>query len=80
MICFECSSSGISRQAVGLCHHCSAALCPEHARTVDDPVRATYAISETVVLPKHARLLLCEICRDALLQSHEASALAALGI
>ncbi len=78
MICFECSKSGMSREAVGLCHHCSAALCLEHARTVDDPVTATYAISKTVVLPKHARLILCATCRDALLQSHEASAIAAL--
>ncbi len=78
MICFECSKSGASRDAVGLCHHCSAALCAEHARTVDDPVTATYAISKTVVLPKHARLMLCEICRDALLQRHDASVVAAL--
>ena len=78
MICFECAKSGTSREAVGLCHHCSAALCSEHARTVDDPVTATCAISKTVVLPKHARLILCETCRAALLQSHDPSTLAAV--
>lgn len=74
MICFECAATGTRSEAVGLCHHCSAALCSGHARTVDDPVLATHAISKTVVLPKHARLILCETCRAALLQSHEGSA------
>jgi hypothetical protein len=74
MLCFDCSRSGESREAVGLCHHCSAALCAEHARTVDDPVSATYAVCQTVVLPKHARLILCDVCRAALEQSHDTSA------
>jgi len=30
MECHQCLQSGISREAVGLCHHCSAALCAEH--------------------------------------------------
>lgn len=71
MICFDCSKSGESRQAVGLCHHCSAALCARHAQTVDDPVAATFAVCKTVVLPKRARLVLCDVCRMALEQSHD---------
>lgn len=73
MVCFDCARLGESREAVGLCHHCSAALCAEHARTVDDPVTATYTVCKTVVLPKRARLILCDLCRAALEQSHEAN-------
>jgi hypothetical protein len=71
MICFECAKFGLSREAVGLCHHCSAALCPQHARTMEDPVTATCVMFKPTALPKHARLILCSICRDALEQSHE---------
>jgi hypothetical protein len=70
MHCYECSKVGRKEDAVGLCHHCSAALCPEHARVVTDPVTASYPIAQTVVLPLHARLLLCETCLAALQQTH----------
>ncbi len=77
MICFECARSGIDRQAVGLCHHCSAALCSDHAQTADDPVTAVYPVCKSVVLPKHARLILCETCHAALSQRHEGKEVAA---
>lgn len=70
MICYECCKLGETRDAVGLCHHCSAALCLNHARVVDDPVTASFPVSKTVVLPKHARLMLCDTCMSALHQSH----------
>lgn len=72
MMCFECAKAGTVREAVGLCHHCSVALCSDHARIVDNPVTAVYPVAKTVVLPKHARVLLCEICKAALGQSHQA--------
>ena len=65
MLCYECSRDKTRREAVGLCNHCSVALCPDHACIVNDPVTAIYPISKTVVLPKKARLLLCAICRSA---------------
>ena len=74
MICFECERAGENRDAIGICHHCSAGLCSEHARTVDDPVTAVYAVCKTVVLPKRARMILCEICRAALEQARETGA------
>lgn len=40
MSCHECLRAGIVRDAVGLCHHCSAAFCTEHMCVVDDPVTA----------------------------------------
>ena len=40
MFCYECCNDGQTREAVGLCHHCSAALCANHAHIVDDPVTA----------------------------------------
>jgi hypothetical protein len=42
MICYECRSRGETRDAVALCHHCSAALCGEHALVLSDPVAVTY--------------------------------------
>ena len=70
MHCYECSQAGIARDAIGLCHHCSAGLCSEHACTVADPVIVSYPIAKTVVLPNEARLLLCRTCKAALEQKH----------
>jgi hypothetical protein len=69
MMCFECAKLGAARDAVGLCHHCSAALCSDHARTVDDPVTAVFPVAKTITLPKHARLVLCDTCKAAMEQS-----------
>jgi hypothetical protein len=69
MSCYECSKIGRNQDAVGLCHHCSAALCREHVRIVADPVTTRYPISKTVTLPLRARLLLCETCLAALEQT-----------
>jgi hypothetical protein len=69
MLCYECSQIGRNQDAVGLCHHCSAALCHEHSRIVADPVTTTYPIYKTVILPLRARLLLCETCLVALSQT-----------
>lgn len=72
MICYECAKSGKRSEAVGLCHHCSAALCSDHAIAIDDAVTALDAVCKAVVLPKHARLILCATCQLALAQSHPA--------
>ena len=69
MKCFECFRIQTSREAVALCHHCSVALCAGHAYVVDDPVRTIYPVATTVVLPVHARLVLCDTCKAALTQS-----------
>jgi hypothetical protein len=71
MLCYECSQSGRRSEAVGICHHCSAALCASHAQTIDDPVTARYPVARTVTLPLRARLLLCETCASALRQKPE---------
>jgi len=70
MHCYECSKAGTNSEAVGLCHHCSAALCVDHACIVADPVTTTYPLNRTVVLPKSARMLLCGTCLQALRQIH----------
>ena len=44
MICHECQQAGKTRDAVALCHHCSAALCLEHAlirKRAGSPVEVT---------------------------------------
>jgi hypothetical protein len=68
MHCYECSKDDVTRDAVGLCHHCLAALCTEHACVVADPVTAIYPLMRPTELPKHARLLLCCTCKAALEQ------------
>jgi hypothetical protein len=56
MHCYECLEAGVTRDAVGLCHHCSAALCTEYACVVADPVTAIYPLILTVVLPKPCKV------------------------
>lgn len=73
MICYECQQAGKRRDAVALCHHCSAALCQEHALVLADPVTAQYPVCKTVILPLRARVFLCSTCKDALQQTVEAS-------
>jgi hypothetical protein len=68
MLCYECSKAGRSQQAIGLCHHCSAGLCADHASVIADPVTTTYPLCRTVVLPQKARQLLCATCLRALQQ------------
>ena len=68
MQCYECSSEGMTREAIGVCHHCSAGLCAEHACFVSDPLTARHPIAQTVVLPRRARVLLCPMCKNALEQ------------
>jgi hypothetical protein len=68
MYCYECSQAGTRQEAIGICHHCSVALCQQHASMITDPVTMTALINRTVVLPKKARLLLCTTCLAALQQ------------
>jgi hypothetical protein len=66
MLCYECSKLGKDRAAVGLCHHCSAGLCSDHACIVEDPVTTTVLMLRTVALPRKARVFLCGTCVQAL--------------
>jgi hypothetical protein len=38
MVCYECFMRGQRRDAIGLCHHCSVAVCAEHAEVVAVPI------------------------------------------
>jgi hypothetical protein len=69
MKCYECLTEGRERDAVALCHHCSAALCETHLSCLDDPVTATEPLVKVVSLPLRARLFLCATCRAALEQT-----------
>ncbi len=71
VICYECEQLGTRRDATAFCHHCSAALCSEHAVVVSDPVTAQYPVVKTIVLPLRARLFLCSTCMQALHQTAE---------
>ncbi len=71
MLCYECCQAGKISEAAGICRHCSAGLCSNHARTVTDPVTAIYGVAMKVVLPLQARLILCDTCFSALRQNRE---------
>ena len=73
MCCYECSQASTRSEAIGICHHCSVALCQQHGLMISDPVTMTALINRTVVLPKKARLLLCSTCLAALQQERVAS-------
>ena len=68
MLCYECSKAERNREAVGLCHNCSAGLCADHACVIAGPVTAMRPVFKTVVLPLKARQLLCTRCLGALEQ------------
>jgi hypothetical protein len=68
MFCYECSKAGNHHEAIGLCHHCSVALCEDHGTAIADPVTKIVPLMREVVLPKEARLLLCGTCLAALQQ------------
>jgi hypothetical protein len=66
MECYQCLQSGISREAIGLCHHCSAGLCAEHICAVEEPPMIKHLMVPATVFPKKARLMLCTTCKEAL--------------
>ena len=67
MSCYECAQGGICREAVGLCHHCSAGLCAEHVITVTESDSQGGWVPRSS-RPRKARLLLCRACHAALQQ------------
>ena len=72
MVCYECSLAGNRRDAVGVCHFCSAGLCAEHANVVAEVIGAQVPIVKMVALPRKARRLFCSICKEAVEQLREA--------
>lgn len=68
---YECLQEGLDRDAVAICHHCSAGLCKAHTVIVDEPIWAPEPICKLVVLPLSARLFFCHTCNQALGQRHE---------
>jgi len=68
MRCFECFQAGKVSDSVGLCHHCSVALCAEHYHMISDPIIMHSPVVKEVALPKSARVMLCSTCSAALAQ------------
>ena len=68
MECYPCLQGGVTREASGLCHHCSAALCADHIRIVEDPITLTRLLAPSIDLPRRGRMLLCDTCKAALEQ------------
>jgi hypothetical protein len=68
MLCYECSKAGKNREAVGLCHSCSAGVCSDHVCVTTRPITTTHPLCRTVVLPQKARQFLCATCLGALQQ------------
>lgn len=66
MGCYQCLQSGFNREAVGLCHHGSGALCSEHIFVVEEPLMVKHVMVPATIFPKKARLMLCDTCKAAL--------------
>jgi hypothetical protein len=66
MICFECFRRGQRSEAVGICHHCSAAVCADHGFLLPKLLHMSVPLVKVVNLPKQAQELLCSVCRAAL--------------
>ena len=75
MECYQCLQNGMNREAVGLCHHCSAAMCSDHIFAVEEPLMAKHFMVPATVFPKTARLMLCSTCKIALEQLQDEPAL-----
>ena len=78
MLCYPCAQQGRDTPAVALCHHCSTALCRDHAHIKPTPVKAerrnkTFtAVRWEVELPLPAQTALCDVCHGALHQADAA--------
>jgi hypothetical protein len=68
MYCYECFQAGVTQDAVGLCHTAQLRFASNMLGMVTDPVTDILPLMWEVVLPKHARLLLCGTCKAALEQ------------
>ena len=77
MECYQCLQNGISRDAGGLCHHCSAALCSDHVFAVEEPLIVRHVMVPPTVFPKRARLMLCSTCKIAIEQLQDEPAISA---
>jgi hypothetical protein len=68
MNCYVCDEHDRTREAVAVCHNCSAGLCREHLFERRREVTTTVPLGRTVTLPIAAREILCHICKKALEQ------------
>jgi hypothetical protein len=48
MLCYECSITGCPRDAIGVCSHCSVALCAEHAQLVAEEITIRIPVVKSV--------------------------------
>ncbi|MDA8355443.1 MAG: DUF2180 family protein [Actinomycetota bacterium] len=65
MNCFDCSTLGLSSDAVAVCADCGAGICPDHARMSPRWLTYTAAINRTVVVEPPARTIRCPAYRSA---------------
>ena len=75
MECYQCLQNGVNRDAVGLCHHCSAALCSDHIFAVEEPLMVKHVMVPPTLFPKRARRMLCSTCKIALEQLQDEPAI-----
>jgi len=75
MECYQCLQNGVNRNAVGLCHHCSAELCSDHIFAVEEPLMVKHVMVPPTLFPKRARRMLCSTCKIALEQLQDEPAI-----
>jgi hypothetical protein len=53
MFCYDCHQEGKSSPAIGICHHCSIAVCPTHGTIYTHPTAAPEPAAKAAALPSH---------------------------
>ncbi|MBL8239977.1 MAG: DUF2180 family protein [Bryobacterales bacterium] len=71
MKCFDCHQLGKVSEAIGICHHCSVAVCPDHGTVFTHPLPVAEPAAKAATLPSHYRSLLCPDCFSAIKERPE---------
>lgn len=65
MNCYDCHLAERATAAVGICHWCGAAVCPEHAVVRAHHLTHTVPINRVEVIEPPGRLVGCAVCTAA---------------
>ena len=72
MNCFDCSVYGRATPAVAICHDCGAAICAEHATTVEHHLTRMVPLGRYVAVDPPTRVIRCHPCAAAATAAHVA--------
>jgi hypothetical protein len=73
MNCYDCALSGATRPAVAICHHCGAALCPDHTIPGQHTLFVVRATNHHAPVEPPERRIWCQTCAAAIDAANELS-------